>query len=75
MKQATVYTRTGCHLCEVAIDLLRRKGLMVTTKDIDQDAELRARYDQHVPVIVIDGKERFRGRVDETLLDRLIAAG
>jgi hypothetical protein len=28
-----------------------------------------------VPVVVIDGKERFRGRVDERLLRRLLAAG
>ena len=33
---------------------------------------LRKRYDQCVPVVVIDRKERFRGRVDELLLRRLL---
>jgi len=43
--------------------------------DIDADPELRQRYNECVPVIAIDGKERFRGRVNEVLLARLLAAG
>jgi glutaredoxin len=72
--QALVYTRDGCHLCEDAIALLRRHGLSPKTVDIDADPELRERYNVCVPVVVIDGRERFRGRVDERLLRRLLAA-
>ena len=72
--QVTLYSRQGCHLCDVAADVLRRQGLAFDVLDIDADPELRARYNECVPVVTIDGQERFRGRVDEILLRRLIAA-
>jgi glutaredoxin len=67
-----VYTRAGCHLCDDAVALLRQYNLPVEEIDIDQHPELRDRYNECVPVVVIDGKERFRGRVDERLLRRLL---
>jgi glutaredoxin len=73
-KQVILYTRRGCHLCEQAHALLRRHGLAPTLVDIDADPQLRQRYDVCVPVVVIDGRERFRGRVDERLLRRLLNA-
>jgi len=54
--------------------MLARYGLAYESVDVDQDAELRARYDQCVPVVEIDGRERFRGRIDELLLRRLLSA-
>jgi glutaredoxin len=68
-----LYTRQGCHLCDDAAQILQRHGLHFTQVDVDRDPGLRARYDQCVPVVMIDGKERFRGRVDELLLRRLLA--
>ena len=53
--------------------MLARHGLAYTSIDVDQDPALRERYDECVPVVVIDGKERFRGRIDELLLRRLLA--
>ena len=67
-----LYSRGGCHLCDVAADILARHGLEFERVDIDSDPALRARYDTCVPVVVIDGRERFRGRVDELLLERLL---
>ncbi len=67
-----LYTRVGCHLCEDAKALLQRHGLAPSEVDIDQDPTLRARYDQCVPVVEIDGVERFRGQVNEVLLRRLV---
>jgi glutaredoxin len=69
-----LYTRHGCHLCDDALALLQRHGVAPREVDIDGDAELRARYYCCVPVVEIDGRERFRGRVDERLLRRLLAA-
>ena len=69
-----VYTREGCHLCDDAIALLRRHGQEPSLVDIDADPELRERYNLCVPVVEIDGKERFRGRVNEVLLTRLLTA-
>jgi glutaredoxin len=67
-----LYTRSGCHLCEETREALVRQGLQPRLVDIDQDPELRRRYDQCVPVVAIDGRERFRGRVNERLLRRLL---
>jgi glutaredoxin len=72
-RQTIVYTRAGCHLCEQAEQLLIRHGLAPTLIDIDGDAGLRERYTECVPVVFIDGKERFRGRVNEVLLRRILA--
>ena len=68
-----LYTRAGCHLCEEARQTLVKHGLAVEEIDIDEHNELRSRYDTCVPVVVIDGRERFRGRVDEMLLRRLLS--
>lgn len=71
-RQVLLFTRTGCHLCEQAEALLVRHGLSPQKLDVDASPELREKYDSCVPVVVIDGKERFRGRVNEVLLKRLL---
>ncbi len=70
-----LYTRQGCHLCDDAADILTRHGLRFEAIDIDRDPALRDRYNECVPVVTIDGKERFRGRIDELLLRRLLERG
>jgi len=70
--EVILYTRAGCHLCEAAKELLSRYNLPVREVDIDRDPTLHNLYDQCVPVVVLDGKERFRGRLDERLLRRLL---
>lgn len=67
-----LYTREGCHLCDVAAGMLARYGIVPRAVDIDSDPELVSRYNHCVPVIVIDGKERFRGRINEVLLRRIV---
>ncbi|MBM4003866.1 MAG: glutaredoxin family protein [Planctomycetes bacterium] len=73
-RSVIVYTRSGCHLCDDAIELLRAEGLAPDCIDIDADAQLAAKYTECVPVVVIDGVERFRGRVNSVLLRRLLAS-
>lgn len=70
--QVIIYTRPGCHLCDDACDVLERYGLEPQQVNIDTDPDLVARYGWEIPVVLIDGKERFRGRVDEILLRRLL---
>lgn len=70
--QCQVYTRRGCHLCDDAAELLKRYGLSPELIDIDADETLRHQFDTCVPVVVIDGKIRFRGRVNEVLLRRIL---
>ena len=65
MKQLTLYSRTGCCLCEGLESRLRDldlKGLSIELTVIDIDApgtpqELKARYDLEVPVLALDGSE------------------
>ena len=58
----TFYTRRNCSLCEKAKAAIRASGVAValTEVDIDGDELLRDLYDEHVPVIFVDGKEAFR---------------
>lgn len=72
-RDVVLYTRQNCHLCDVAKQVLQQHGLTPHLVDIDEDAELRQRFDTCVPVVEIDGRVRFRGRVNEVLLRRLIA--
>jgi glutaredoxin len=72
MPQIVLYSRQGCHLCDIAADLLTRYQLAFEVVDVDADPQLRERYNECVPVVVFDGKERFRGRIDELLLKRLL---
>ncbi|MGB6044538.1 MAG: glutaredoxin family protein [Pirellulales bacterium] len=67
-----LYTRNGCHLCEDARQLLLRYGIEPKEIDVDEDAALEQLYGECVPVVLIDGQVRFRGRVNETLLRRLL---
>jgi glutaredoxin len=75
MKKVTVYSRSGCHLCEIAID--RIKSTMdelkfeLDIKLIDNDLKLQEEYGEQVPVILIDGKVHDYWRVD---LDRFTKA-
>ena len=68
MKKVTVYSRTGCHLCEIAIDLINSvKGsdnFSLEIKLIDNDSELQKEYGEQVPVILIDEKVHDYWRVD-----------
>ena len=69
----TLFTRNGCHLCDDAHQVLVDHGLEPVSVDVDADPELRERFNECVPVVEIDGKIRFRGRIDAVLLRRLIA--
>lgn len=74
-RELVLYTREGCHLCEDAAETLRAHDRWlpaITLVDIDSDAGLIERYGTCVPVLSLDGKVRFRGKVNETLLRRLI---
>ncbi len=73
-----VYTRRGCHLCDVAWDQLRRArrryGFALTAVDVDGDPGLVAQHGNCVPVVAVNGRVRFRGLVNPVLLRRLLRA-
>lgn len=71
-------TRTGCHLCEQARDVLQRVaadfGLQWREESVDGDAERARRFGEELPVLFVDGVQRDFWQIDETRLRRLLAA-
>lgn len=73
----TLYTRAGCHLCEVAKSILddvqKERAFELVVLDIDADPALVALYDLEVPVVAIDGRKAFklRSMTADALRDRL----
>ena len=74
-----MYTRIGCHLCEEAWEMLERYqshyGFQLDSQDVDSDPAIAALHGDWVPVVEVDGKVRFRGRINEVLLKRLLESG
>ncbi len=73
--RAVVYTRRNCPLCDDALAVLLKYAPYlppIEEVDVDSNPELADRFGECVPVVELDGKVRFRGRVDERLLRRLI---
>jgi glutaredoxin len=66
--KVTLYTRTGCCLCDdakrVLIEARRRADFDYEERDIDADPELRRLYNDEVPVIAINRVKAFKYRVD-----------
>ena len=60
-----LYTRRGCHLCELAEELLAAHGRAAEIVDIDADPDLRRLYDLRVPVLAADGVVVLEGRFQE----------
>lgn len=74
---AVLYTREGCLLCEEAEEMLSKYLPYIhslETIDIDADPGLQSEFNNCVPVLAFDGKIRFRGKLNEVLLRRLISA-
>jgi hypothetical protein len=72
---AVFYTKAGCHLCDEALQLLLQYGRYlpeIAEVDIDGDSKLAKKYGNCVPVVELDGRVRFRGHINEALLQRLI---
>jgi glutaredoxin len=74
----TVYTRDGCCCCHTALEVLARYqpryGFAIEEIDVDSDPQLAAEHGTSIPVVVMDGKVRFRGVVNPALLERLLRA-
>lgn len=71
------YTRSGCHLCDEAADVVRAvcepRGVDVEVVDIDTDPELRERYGDEVPVVTVDGGVVGFWRIDPQVLAQALS--
>ncbi|HVC35195.1 MAG TPA: glutaredoxin family protein [Chloroflexota bacterium] len=65
----TLWGKPGCCLCDHALALLERLAreypLRIEKRDITADPSAFERYRYVIPVVEIDGGERFEGKITE----------
>ncbi len=73
----TLIGRDGCHLCDVAREIVRRvaddTGAGWVEVNVDGDPELLERWSDQVPVTLVDGERHDYWRVDEARLRSALA--
>lgn len=78
MVKLTLYINDNCELCDEAlqsIELVRQDvDLLLDVVSIAKNDELQRKYMLEVPVLLIDGEQKFQGHITygellETLLD------
>jgi hypothetical protein len=76
MAHVVLYARPGCHLCDVArnaIDEVRSAHpFSFEEVSIEGDDELELAYGIRIPVVLVDGEERFEIEVDRAALAELV---
>jgi predicted thioredoxin/glutaredoxin len=76
MKRLDVFSRQGCHLCDVLIEELLplvRGRVDVVVHDIDTRDEWREMYDTRVPVVEYDGELICQYHLDPGALERVLS--
>ena len=77
-REVIVYSRKGCHLCEIVkeslVKLHKRGGFNWRDVDVDSDPDLRRQYNDQVPVVFINGRKAFKYRMDEQEFMRKLAS-
>ena len=77
-RKVVLYTRKGCHLCQIVKETLtklqRRGGFTWQEIDVDSDEQLRRQFTDEVPVVFIDGRKAFKYRMDEREFLRKLAS-
>lgn len=75
----TLITRADCCLCDemktTAQAVAAESGAELAVLDVDADPELRARFSDAVPVLLVDGRKAFKYRLSAAELRRRIARG
>jgi len=73
-----VYSRPGCHLCDEAKEAIASAGcnddFVLEEINIETSRELLLKYQFDIPVVLINGVEAFRHRVDVEKFKKLIEA-
>jgi glutaredoxin len=77
MHDVVVYSRKGCHLCDIVKKTLTQiqgdAEFQWREVDIDAAPQLRQKYNDEVPVVFIDGRKAFKYRMDVRQFLRALA--
>jgi hypothetical protein len=69
MLEVVVLSRHDCHLCDVAMRIAEAVRseipFTLTRMNIDEHADLAARYETRIPVVLINQVEVLSGRITE----------
>ncbi len=69
-------TKADCHLCAEARAAVGRVtaalGISWSEKSVDDDAGLRERFAEEIPVVLVDGVQRDFWKIDEARLTRTL---
>jgi len=72
-----MYSRPGCHLCDdaraVILGVRARIAFAYEEVDISAEDALELEYGVRIPVVAVDGRERFEIAVDPAELARALA--
>jgi glutaredoxin len=76
VRNVVLYTRPGCHLCDEARDVILavrdRRPFSFAEIDIESDDGLLQEYGIRIPVVTVDGEERFEIAVDRDAFAGLV---
>ena len=68
MHEVRIYSRSNCHLCDVALETLvnlqQEFDFKIDKQLIDDNPELEAKYGESVPVILINNQPHDFFRID-----------
>jgi glutaredoxin len=71
-----MYSRPGCGLCDEAREVIlaerTRTSFAFEEIDISGDDDLELEYGIRIPVVLVDGEERFEIRVDPAAFARTV---
>jgi len=74
--ELTLYTRSGCHLCEemksALAPVLREFKLPLREVDVDTDPALTARFGEEVPALFLGERKIAKHRLDTKQLRRAL---
>jgi hypothetical protein len=77
MSTLYVYSRRGCHLCDILVDEmlpLLQGRIDVEVRDIDTDEKWRRMYDVRIPVVEYEGRVICEYRLDKPKIQAIVAA-
>jgi hypothetical protein len=76
LPEVVLITKADCHLCaeaRAAVDRVTAGlGIAWTEKSVDDDAALRERFAEEIPVVLVNGIQRDFWKIDEARLARTL---